>query len=105
MRQNRCSRSELRPPSSGPSHLNIFCCRFWTTPCILYQYLCTHTIPPRDTLGLILTALSASANRARLPDRSQAAMVQQPRVTDITIRYHRPLVDGRKIWGEPRPFR
>jgi hypothetical protein len=40
-----------------------------------------------------------------LPDRSQAAMVQQRiGVTDITIRYHRPLVDGRKIWSGLVPF-
>ena len=32
-------------------------------------------------------------------------MVQQHLgVTDITIRYHRPLVDGRKIWGGLVPF-
>ena len=58
------------------------------------------------SLGLILTALSASAQtELGLPDRSQAAMVQQHLgVTDITIRYHRPLVDGRKIWGGLVPF-
>ena len=40
-----------------------------------------------------------------LPDRSEAAMVQQRiGVTDITIRYHRPLVGGRKIWGGLVPF-
>ena len=32
-------------------------------------------------------------------------MVQQRLgVTDITIRYHRPLVDGRKIWGALVPY-
>ena len=58
------------------------------------------------SLGLILTALSVSAQtELGLPDRSQAAMVQQHLgVTDITIRYHRPLVDGRKIWGGLVPF-
>ncbi len=40
-----------------------------------------------------------------LPDRSQAAMVQQRvGVTDITIRYHRPLVNDRKIWGGLVPY-
>ncbi len=35
-----------------------------------------------------------------LPDRSQAAVVKQRvGVTEITITYHRPLVNGRKIWG------
>ncbi len=58
------------------------------------------------SLGLILSALNVSAQtELGLPDRSQAAMVQQRiGVTDITIRYHRPLVDGRKIWGGLVPF-
>lgn len=57
-------------------------------------------------LGLIVTALSAHAQtELGLPDRSQAAVVQQRLgVTDITIRYHRPLVDGRKIWGALVPY-
>jgi tetratricopeptide (TPR) repeat protein len=57
-------------------------------------------------LGLIVSALSVSAQtELGLPDRSQAAMVQQRLgVTDITIRYHRPLVEGRKIWGGLVPF-
>ena len=58
------------------------------------------------SLGLILTAFSVGAQtELGLPDRSQAAMVQQHLgVSDITIRYHRPLVDGRKIWGGLVPF-
>jgi tetratricopeptide (TPR) repeat protein len=57
-------------------------------------------------LSLVVSALSVSAQtELGLPDRSQAAMVQQRLgVTDITIRYHRPLVDGRKIWGDLVPF-
>ena len=36
----------------------------------------------------------------KLPDTSQQAMVaQRVGVTDITIEYHRPLVNGRKVWG------
>src|ERR1700720_993296 len=35
-----------------------------------------------------------------LPYASQAAQVKQRvGVTEITITYHRPLVNGRKIWG------
>src|SRR3954465_2329020 len=35
-----------------------------------------------------------------LPYPSQAAQVKQRvGVTDITITYHRPMVNGRKIWG------
>lgn len=57
-------------------------------------------------LGLIVTALNARAqSELGLPDRSQAAMVQQQLgVTDITIRYHRPLVGGREIWGGLVPY-
>ncbi len=58
------------------------------------------------SLGAILTALSAGGQtELGLPDRSQAAIVQQRLgVTDITLRYHRPLVDGRKIWGALVPY-
>ena len=57
-------------------------------------------------LGLIVSALGVHAQtELGLPDRSQAAMVQQQLgVTDITIRYHRPFVDGRKIWGGLVPY-
>lgn len=62
------------------------------------------------SLTISLSFLTLATNlRAQtelgLPDRSQAAMVQQRLgVTDITIRYHRPLVDGRKIWGDLVPY-
>ncbi|HEY0370014.1 MAG TPA: DUF2911 domain-containing protein [Chthoniobacterales bacterium] len=53
-----------------------------------------------------LFALVALASIARaqttldLPDTSQKASVaQRVGITDITINYHRPLVNGRKIWG------
>ncbi|MEO8044578.1 MAG: DUF2911 domain-containing protein [Spartobacteria bacterium] len=65
------------------------------------------TFPSLATLFvLILGTLTAGAqSELGLPDRSQAAMVQQRLgVTDITIRYHRPLVDGRKIWGALVPY-
>ncbi len=57
-------------------------------------------------LGFTFTALHAGAQtELGLPDRSQPAMVQQRLgVTDITLRYHRPLVDGRKIWGALVPY-
>lgn len=57
-------------------------------------------------LGFVIFATILRAqSELGLPDRSQAAMVQQRLgVTDITIRYHRPLVDGRKIWGDLVPF-
>jgi len=40
-----------------------------------------------------------------LPDASQAAEVKQRiALTDITVKYHRPLVKGRKIWGGLVPY-
>src|SRR6266498_2467563 len=44
-------------------------------------------------------------NDLNLPDVSQAADVKQRiALTDITITYHRPLVNGRKIWGALVPY-
>jgi Protein of unknown function (DUF2911) len=41
----------------------------------------------------------------KLPDASQAAEVKQRiALTDITVHYHRPLVNGRKIWGGLVPY-
>ena len=40
-----------------------------------------------------------------LPDTSQKAMIKQRvGITDITIIYSRPLVNGRKVWGGLVPF-
>src|SRR5882724_4381433 len=42
----------------------------------------------------------SAQNDLNLPDVSQAAEVKQRiALTDITVKYHRPLVNGRKIWG------
>ena len=41
----------------------------------------------------------------KLPDVSQAAEAKQRiALTDITVKYHRPLVNGRKIWGGLVPY-
>jgi DUF2911 family protein len=49
-------------------------------------------------LGIALIA-TARAD-LDLPDVSQLAVIKQRvGLTDITINYHRPLVNGRKIWG------
>src|SRR5947209_2368727 len=55
-------------------------------------------------LLLALTACTPAILRAQtdldLPEASQKAIVtQRIGVTDITIVYHRPLVNGRKVWG------
>jgi len=44
-------------------------------------------------------------NDLNLPDVSQAAEVKQRiALTDITVKYHRPLVKGRTIWGGLVPY-
>jgi hypothetical protein len=44
-------------------------------------------------------------NDLNLPDVSQAAEVKQRiALTDVTVKYHRPLVKGRKIWGDLVPY-
>jgi len=54
-------------------------------------------------LGLARTV--SAQNDLNLPDVSQAAEVKQRiALTDITINYHRPLVNGRKIWGGLVPY-
>jgi tetratricopeptide (TPR) repeat protein len=61
----------------------------------------------RTRLFLLLLAIAvfaATTLRAQttldLPDTSQKAVImQRVGITDITISYHRPLVNGRKIWG------
>src|SRR5256885_10928945 len=60
--------------------------------------------------ALCLSILAVAApvfaqNDLNLPDVSQAAEVKQRiALTDITINYHRPLVNGRKIWGGLVPY-
>ena len=55
-----------------------------------------------SVLALTLCAITRVQSQTilDLPYASQAAKVkQQVGVTDITITYHRPVVNGRKIWG------
>ena len=41
-----------------------------------------------------------------LPRASQHAVVSQRiGITDITINYHRPLANGRQVWGKARSLR
>jgi len=48
---------------------------------------------------------SAQSTQLDLPRQSQRAQVtQRIGITDITITYHRPLVNGRKVWGGLVPY-
>jgi hypothetical protein len=54
---------------------------------------------------LALGGTVSAQNDLNLPDISQAADVKQRiALTDITVKYHRPLVSGRKIWGSLVPY-
>ncbi len=60
-------------------------------------------------VAVALCALGSGTARAQtnldLPEASQKAVIKQRLgITDITITYHRPLVNGRKIWGALVPF-
>src|SRR5205809_6131409 len=57
-------------------------------------------------IAILPVGASVSAqNDLNLPDVSQAAEVKQRiALTDIAIKYHRPLVNGRKIWGGLVPY-
>src|SRR5881296_4112797 len=67
------------------------------------------TITPKPfALCFAILALSGAVcaqNDLNLPDVSQAAEVKQRvALTDIAVKYHRPLVNGRKIWGGLVPY-
>ena len=52
-----------------------------------------------------LGQIASAQSDLKLPDVSQAAEVKQRiALTDITVNYHRPLVNGRKIWGGLIPY-
>jgi len=54
---------------------------------------------------LALGGTVSAQNDLTLPDVSQAAEVKQRiALTDITVNYHRPLVNGRKVWGGLVPY-
>ena len=56
-------------------------------------------------LCMFTSAVYAQSFVLDLPLKSQRAEVSQRiGLTDITIRYHRPLVNGRKIWGDLVPY-
>src|SRR6266446_7008558 len=57
--------------------------------------------------GLVLVASLCHAQSIMLdlPRQSQHAVVtQRIGITDITVNYHRPLANGRQIWGKLAPY-
>jgi Protein of unknown function (DUF2911) len=72
-----------------------------------------HRVPVLVLLsGILLVASLSPAQTATgetlmldLPRQSQHALVSQRiGITDITINYHRPLANGRQIWGKVVPY-
>ena len=66
-----------------------------------------HRAMRKTVLFVLAIAVSAHAQTflLDLPLKSQEAEVSQRiGLTTITVRYHRPLVNGRKIWGELVPY-
>lgn len=52
-----------------------------------------------------LAGIASAQSDLNLPDVSQAAKVKQRiALTDISVNYHRPLMNGRKIWGGLVPY-
>ncbi|HET7506376.1 MAG TPA: DUF2911 domain-containing protein [Kofleriaceae bacterium] len=62
----------------------------------------------KATLATLLLLASATANAQvalKLPEQSPAATVSQTvGLTEITVVYHRPAVNGRPIWGKLVPY-
>jgi hypothetical protein len=57
------------------------------------------------TLLLLISAGYAQSFVLDLPRPSQHALLtQRVGITDITVNYHRPLVNGRKVWGSLVPY-
>jgi tetratricopeptide (TPR) repeat protein len=63
-------------------------------------------LAPFIALSFALAQLAAAQSFVLdLPLKSQRAEVSQRiGLTEITVRYHRPLVNGRKIWGDLVPY-
>src|SRR6476661_3130265 len=81
---------------------------------LVLERTCSSTVPPQATqtkrtmkrISILLPAIAVLALGAsvradlNLPDASQLAVTKQRiGLTDIKVTYHRPLVNGRKIWG------
>src|SRR5207237_7469120 len=64
--------------------------------------------PKLFALCLVIVGFAGTVsaqNDLNLPDVSQAAEVKQRlALTDITVKYHRPLGNGRKSWGVLVPY-
>jgi hypothetical protein len=57
------------------------------------------------SVGASVKTAHAQSTVVNIPRASQRAEVmQRVGITDITINYHRPLINGRKVWGGLVPY-
>lgn len=64
------------------------------------QDMSTRSLFLASVVGLSSIVMTRAQTTLDLPDTSQKATVmQRVGITDMTVVYHRPLVNGRKIWG------
>src|SRR5215813_3976128 len=64
-------------------------------------------IPVAFALVLLLVSSTSFAQSTQLNiprDSQRASVTQRVGITDITVKYHRPLVKGRAIWGRVVPY-
>jgi len=54
--------------------------------------------------GLLLAGVAAAQPVTTPMDSQRASVAQRIGLTDVTVVYHRPLVDGRTIWGGLVPY-
>src|SRR2546430_14737812 len=58
-----------------------------------------------QTIPVLISLAHAQSTILDLPRPSQhAVLTQRIGITDITVNYHRPAVNGRKIWGGLVPY-
>src|SRR6478672_4052177 len=56
-------------------------------------------------VGASVKTAHAQSTVVNIPRASQRAeVIQRVGITDITITYHRPLINGRKVWGGLVPY-
>jgi tetratricopeptide (TPR) repeat protein len=64
-------------------------------------------LPVAVGLMVLLAASTSFAQSTQLNiprDSQRASVTQRVGITDITVKYHRPLVKGRAIWGKVVPY-
>src|SRR5690242_18166155 len=87
------------PPYSSSSRIRV-----WTVQLRGFSQMLRRFTLMSSLAGTVITVAGAQT-LLTLPEGSQRASVtQRLGITDITVSYHRPLVNGRKIWGGLVPY-